>query len=539
MSQNNKHHDFLVIGSGMAGLTFALEVAEHGSVLLITKKRDTESNTNYAQGGIASVTGDDDSFDQHIKDTLKAGRGLCDRRAVELMVREGPERIRELIEWGVEFTYRWDKGEKKLSLGREGGHSQNRIVHKADHTGLEIEQTLSRRCQEHPNITLEEHKMAVDLLVDNSSGKPCCTGAMVVTAGGAEIEIIPSRVTMLASGGCGQVYLHTTNPSIATGDGIAMAYRAGAKIANVEFMQFHPTALFPATGQAFLISEAVRGFGAVLRTKDGEAFMKNYSTLEDLAPRDIVARAIDHEMKSSGVNHVYLDVTGRHPEEIQQRFPNIYKHCLNMNIDITREWIPVVPAAHYMCGGVITDLHGKTSLPGLYAAGEVTCSGVHGANRLASNSLLEAVVFSNRAAKRAIKEFRDFPKPNGRRLPKISSSLVPEEEWVLVSHDVAQIRYLMWDYVGIVRSNLRLERARRRVELIRKEVDDLVSRSRLTRGVVELRNIALMASLIIRSAIRRKESRGLHYTTDYPPTEDKRKARHTVLINRRRNLSLV
>lgn len=538
MPQNNTPHDFLVIGSGMAGLTFALEVAEHGSVLLITKKRDTESNTNYAQGGIAAVTGDGDSFDQHIEDTLKAGRGLCDREAVELMVREGPERIRELIEWGVEFTYRWEKGAKKLSLGREGGHSQNRIVHKADHTGLVIEQTLSRLCQEHPNITLEEHKTAVDLMVDHGSGKPRCAGALVVSAEG-DMEVIPSRVTMLASGGCGRVYLHTTNPSIATGDGIAMAYRAGAKIANVEFMQFHPTALFPATGQAFLISEAVRGFGAVLRTKDGDAFMKNYSTLEDLAPRDIVARAIDSEMKSSGATHVYLDVTGHRPIEIQERFPNIYKHCLSKNIDMTREWIPVVPAAHYMCGGVITDLDGRTSLPALYGAGEVTCSGVHGANRLASNSLLEAVVFANRAAKQAIKEFRDFPLPNGRRLPKISSQLVPDEEWVLVSHDVAQIRQVMWDYVGIVRSNLRLERARRRVELIRNEVDDLVRRSRLTRGVVELRNIALMATLIIRSAIRRKESRGLHYTTDYPSLDDSRKPRHTVLINRRRNLSLI
>ena len=528
-----KKADFLVIGSGIAGLTFALGVAEYGSVVLITKKKDTESNTNYAQGGIAAVIGEEDTFEQHIQDTMVAGAGLCNRRAVEVMVREGPERIRELIRWGTEFSYVWQNDRKMLDLGREGGHLRNRIVHKADHTGKEVEKTLVKQCQEHPSIHLEEHRAAVDLAVDDSSSKPRCVGAFGITQDG-DIVLIPARVTMLATGGCGQVYLHTTNPSIATGDGIAMAYRAGARIANLEFMQFHPTALYPPADQAFLISEAVRGFGGVLRTSDGVAFMKNYHPLEDLAPRDIVARAIDQEMKIRGEDNVYLDITGRRAEEIQERFPNIYRHCLNQNINIAREWIPVVPAAHYMCGGVVADLSGRTSLPGLYAAGEVAFSGVHGANRLASNSLLEAVIFSHRAAHCAIEEIKGIPDPIEPPIPVMQSRGMPEEEWVLVSHDLFQIRKLMWDYVGIVRSTLRLERARKRVDMIRGEVDDLCRRVRLSPNLLELRNIALVASLIIRSALRRKESRGLHYTTDYPDTDTSRKPRNTVLIHRRR-----
>lgn len=520
--------DFLVIGSGIAGLSFALEVANHGSVLLITKKRDTESNTNYAQGGIAVVRDSADSFEKHFEDTIRVGAGLSVPRAVMSMVREGPARIDELIQRGVEFSYYWKNDHRELALGREGGHSRARIVHKADHTGREVEKTLIERCKDNSSITIEEHSTAVDFAVDNKGCKPRCVGVYVLTRSG-RIRLVRARVIMLASGGCGHVYLHTTNPAIATGDGIAMAYRAGARVNNLEFMQFHPTALYPRTTQAFLISEAVRGFGGILRTRDGEAFMQHYHAMGDLAPRDIVARAIDNEMKVRGDDFVYLDVTGRHAKEVRERFPSIYKHCLTCNIDITREWIPVVPAAHYMCGGVVTDLTGRTTLKGLFAAGEVASSGVHGANRLASNSLLEAVVFSHRAAKKAIEELPELPLPAFQAALETPGKKYSDEEWVLVSHDLFQIRKLMWDYVGIVRSTLRLERARRRVDLIRREVDELCSRSRLTTGLVELRNIALVASLIIRCGLKRHESRGLHFTTDYPEADNTRKPRNSTL----------
>ncbi|MCF7810955.1 L-aspartate oxidase [bacterium] len=526
--------DFLVIGSGIAGLTFALEVAEKGSVIMVTKKKDTESATNYAQGGIATVLDSSDSYKLHIDDTIESGAGLCNRRAVELMINEGPQRIFDLEKWGVEFSGSFDHGKKVLSLGREGGHSRDRIVHKADFTGREVESRLVERCKDHSNIEIYEHYAAVDLAVVNNAKKQRCVGVYVLTSDGI-INIILGRITVLSTGGCGQVYFHTTNPPIATGDGIAMAYRAGASIRNLEFMQFHPTALYPIKGQAFLISEAVRGFGGILRTQDGAPFMKNYHKMKDLAPRDIVARAIDNEMKTRGEEFVYLDITGRHPTEVRERFPTIYKHCLKQNINITKELIPVVPAAHYMCGGVLTNLSGKTSLQGLYATGEVACSGVHGANRLASNSLLEAVVFSHRAAKSAKSEIDSLPEPVVPPMMKNPYGSSDKEEWVLVSHDLFQLRKLMWDYVGIVRSNLRLERARRRVEIIRHEVDDLYARSRLTEGLLELRNIALVAFLIIRSAIRRRESRGLHYTTDYPHEDTSKKPQNTTLRRRRRS----
>ncbi len=529
-------YDFLVIGSGIAGLSFALETAKYGKVILVTKKQDTESNTNYAQGGIAVVVSDEDSFEQHILDTLKAGAGLSKRSAVEVMVREGPQRVESLANYGVEFSYYWKDNKKVLALGREGGHSRDRIVHKADHTGQVVEQALVKRCSEHPNITIEEHSAAVDLIIEEKLGNKRCVGTWVLTQPG-ELKPILAKVTLLATGGCGQVYLHTTNPSIATGDGLAMAWRAGAKIANLEFMQFHPTALYPSTlgseSQAFLISEAVRGFGGILRRSDGYAFMYDYHPLGDLAPRDVVARAIDREMKSRGEDYVFLDITGRRPEDTIERFPNIHRVCLKYNIDFTRQWIPVVPAAHYMCGGVVTDLWGRTNIAGLYAAGEVACVGVHGANRLASNSLLEAVVFAHRAAESSIKNLKDIPE-----LPKSIKPLIDntgdsnEEEWVLTSSDRFQIRKLMWDYVGIVRSTLRLERALRRVSLIQKEVEDLYRRSKLTVGLVELRNIALVASLIIRCALRRRESRGLHWTTDYPQCDEAKPGRDTVIWRR-------
>jgi len=522
--------DYLIIGSGIAGLTFALEVADHGSVILITKKHHTESNTNYAQGGIAAAIGSEDSFEKHIEDTVRVGAGLCNRRAVELMIREGPQRIKDLQKWGVEFSFYWQDNRKVLALGREGGHSTSRIVHTADFTGREVEKTLVQRCQDHPNIEIIEHSAAVDLAMVSSGGHPICVGAFMLTPEG-RIEPILAPVTMLATGGCGQVYQHTTNPPIATGDGIAMAYRAGARVANLEFMQFHPTALYHPEDQSFLISEAVRGFGGVLRTSDGDQFMQRYHPMGDLAPRDIVARTIDLIMKTRGDDCVYLDITGRLPDEVRERFPSIYKHCLERNIDITRQLIPVVPAGHYMCGGVLTNLFGQTSIPGLYATGEVACSGVHGANRLASNSLLEAVVFAYHAAQQVIKEPRR-PLPRKSPAPPEPVGSYSEEEWVLISHDRFQIRKMMWDYVGIVRSTLRLERAKRRVELIRSEVDDLCRRVRLTPGLVELRNIALVANLIIRSALRRKESRGLHYTTDYPSPDDSRPPRDTVLVGR-------
>lgn len=520
--------DFLIIGSGIAGLTFALKAANVGSVKLITKKEDTESNTNYAQGGIAVVRDSKDSFDCHGKDTMKTGAGLSNPEAVEMMVKEGPDRINELMNLGVEFSYYWKDKKKVLALGREGGHSLSRIVHKADHTGQEVETNLIERCKNHPNISLDEHSLAVDLAIDRSASSPRCVGAFMLSQMGEQIQIF-AKITFLASGGCGQVYYHSTNPLIATGDGVAMAYRAGARICNLEFMQFHPTALYPREKQAFLISEAVRGFGGVLRTRDGSTFMQNYHSLGDLAPRDIVARAIDREMKIRGEDHVFLDITGRKPDEVRERFPSIYKYCLGKNIDITREWIKVVPAAHYMCGGVVTDLSGRTSLMGLYAAGEVASTGVHGANRLASNSLLEAVVFSHRAAMDAIEKLKTTSSPTIQDPPVKPDGKYSEEELVLVSHDLHQIQKLMWDYVGIVRSTLRLKRAKSRVELIRWEIDNLYQRAKITVGMVELRNVALVAHLVIRSALHRKESRGLHFTTDYPHTNDSKPPRNTYL----------
>ncbi|MBV9774550.1 MAG: L-aspartate oxidase, partial [Gemmatimonadetes bacterium] len=452
--------DVLVIGSGIAGLSFALRAARFGTVVVITKKDRPESSTNYAQGGIAAVFGEDDSYALHVEDTLVAGAGLCHPDAVDVLVREGPERVRELIEIGVGFT----RDGEELSLGREGGHSRRRIVRADDLTGREIERGLLGAIAASPNIRVLEDHAAVDLLTvaDPRTGEPRCCGALVLDPEGGEITPFAARAVLLATGGCGQVYRHTTNPGIATGDGVAMAYRAGARVANMEFVQFHPTALYSARERTLLISEAVRGEGAELRRMDGVAFMRDYHPLGSLAPRDVVARAIDREMKRSGDPYVLLDCSGISEEEIRARFPNILRETGARGIDMLREPLPVVPAAHYLCGGVLTDTSGRASLRGLYAAGETSCTGVHGANRLASNSLLEAVVFAHRAAERLKGELSGLALVDS--VPGWSGSRGwGTPEGVLLVHDREEIRSLMWDFVGIVRSDERLEFAEARI----------------------------------------------------------------------------
>ncbi|RJP74055.1 MAG: L-aspartate oxidase [Candidatus Zixiibacteriota bacterium] len=516
--------DFLLIGSGIGGLTFALQVADHGTVAVVTKKSDHESSTNYAQGGIAAVMSDKDSFRSHLEDTLQAGAGLCKRRVVEEVVRRGPECIQQLMEWGARFSLAEDGA--TLALGREGGHSHNRIVHAADLTGAEIERTLLGRINDHPNVRVFPNHQAVDLIMDEAGR---CRGAYILDAESGRVDVFSAPVTLLATGGCGNVYQHTTNPAIATGDGLAMAYRAGAVVANLEFMQFHPTTLYTPEARSFLISEAVRGFGGILRTVAGERFMTKYHPCKELAPRDVVARAIDRELKLSGQPYVLLDLTHINPDRVKSRFPYIYRRCLEYRLDITREPIPVVPAAHYMCGGVRTGLDGRTSLPGLYATGEVACTGLHGANRLASNSLLEALVISHRAAAAAAAELRSAPAPKTELPPWDKGGSHDSEEWVLISHDRSEIQRLMWDYVGIMRSNKRLERARRRLNLIVNDIEDFYRHTPVTEGLIELRNLAQVAQAIIRCAQSRRESRGLHYTTDYPERDDRRGRRDTVL----------
>jgi len=524
------HSDFIVIGSGIAGLCFALKVAAYGQVSVITKKEKAESNTNYAQGGIATVSSSDDSFELHVADTLNTGVGLCHRGAVEVLVREGPERINDLIRMGVEFT----RNQGHLDLGREGGHSKNRIVHARDRSGWEIERVLLHSISQHPNITIYEDHLAIDLITEHHLGQPLekgkpihCWGAYALDVKNNSVKAYLAPVTVLCSGGLGQVYLHTSNPPIATGDGVAMAYRAGATIANMEFIQFHPTTLYNSGSPAFLISEAIRGFGGVLRTINGEEFMQRYDQRGSLAPRDIVARAIDSELKKRGDSFVLLDLRHLPREKIREQFPHIYETCLSKHkLDITREPVPVVPAAHYSCGGVSADLDGRSSIRNLYACGEVSMTGVHGANRLASNSLLEAVVFANRAGRDAVKSYRQAPPAIP---PWDESGTFDAEEWVLIEHDRKEIQQIMWDYVGIVRSDLRLERAHRRMRLIREEIENFYKGTKVVEGLIELRNLATVADLIVRSAIKRKESRGLHYTTDYPERDDEHWLRDTLI----------
>jgi L-aspartate oxidase len=523
--------DVAVVGTGIAGLVFALRMARHGSVAVVTKKERPESSTNYAQGGIAAVFSDDDSYELHREDTLIAGAGLCHRDAVEVLVREGPARVRELIEIGVRFS----REDGALSLGREGGHSRRRIVRAADLTGREVERALLSAVAADPNIEIFENHVAIDLLLAPSGGSaaPRCVGVRALDAAAGERVSVTARAVLLATGGCGMVYRHTTNPGIATGDGIAMSYRAGARVANMEFVQFHPTALYPADERSFLISEAVRGEGAVLVRRDGASFMERYHPLGSLAPRDVVARAIDREMKLGGDPYVLLDCSAIPEAEIRRRFPNILAETARRGIDMLREPVPVVPAAHYVCGGVLTDLHGRTSLGGLFAAGETACTGVHGANRLASNSLLEALVFAHRAADRISGDL-------GSAAPVEDPTLLPEpgeatlEERILLVHDREELRSLMWDLVGIVRSDERLAIAAARIEQIASQNRVRWERTVPDLEMIELRNLLQTAGLIIRSARRRRESRGLHYNVDVPYLDNERFLAPTVLRREQR-----
>ncbi|MDQ3019699.1 MAG: L-aspartate oxidase [Bacteroidota bacterium] len=563
--------DFLIVGSGIAGLSLALKLSELGKVAIITKKQKAESNTNYAQGGVAAVLDENDNFELHTADTLECGAGLCDVEAVKKIVFKGPKSINELIELGANFS----KENGELMLGKEGGHSRNRIIHSKDITGKEIERALLNKIGKNDNVDVYEYYFAIDLLTEKNlkrSGKKGnkCFGIYALNVKNYKVEKIIAGKTIIATGGAGQVYLHTTNPAIATGDGVAMGYRAGCEIANMEFIQFHPTTLYEAnknesSSQVFLISEAVRGAGAVLKTLKGKEFMQKYDRRKSLAPRDIVARAIDNEMKKSGEPYVCLDLKNIGTEKIKNEFPNIYKYCMSVGIDITKEMIPVVPAAHYSCGGIKTDLHGRTNLENLYASGEVAMTGVHGANRLASNSLLEAMVFSNAiyedVKRETLDEGRELPasrqgrsnvkrqsshknrkskiENQKRELRKIYDNVYDwneegtenTDEWILISHNKKEIKEIMSDYVGIVRNTIRLERAYRRMKMMKDEIRDFYTKTKVNVELLELRNLVTVAFLIIVSAMIRKESRGLHYMLDYPKKDDKNFLKDTMIVD--------
>lgn len=533
--------DYLVIGSGIAGLSFALQASKTGKVAIITKKERTEASTNYAQGGIASVFGLDDSFDLHIKDTLKSGDGLCHEDVVRMVVQNGPERIRELISLGVHFTLEANHSDatENLELGMEGGHSKRRIVHTKDKTGNAVEEALLQRVEEDKNITIYEDHIAIDLITQSklikkgivtSESRETCWGAYVLDVQAEQVITFLAKVTLLSTGGVGKIYLYTSNPDIASGDGVAMGYRAGVKVANMEFVQFHPTCLYHPLAKNFLISEAVRGEGGILTDSKGNRFMEKYHPLKDLAFRDIVARSIDMELKKSGDECVYLDISHKDADFIRDRFPHIYNTCLKFGIDITREPIPVVPAAHYMCGGLLTDNDGMTNIGNLYAIGETACTGLHGANRLASNSLLEALVYAKRAAERSAQDLINNKKFGLSKAPIWDSGSATDiEELVVISHNWDEIRRLMWNYVGIVRTNKRLERAKKRIDNIQAEIKEYYWDFTVTRDLLELRNLALVADLIITCASLRKESRGLHYNLDYPEHDDVHWKRDTVI----------
>ncbi len=530
MEQTPRSTDTLVIGSGLAGLWCALEASRWGKVLVVTKKERAESNTNYAQGGIAAALAPEDDPDLHARDTLIAGAGLCHPDAVRAVVEEGPDLVRSMISLGVDFS-RAEEGD--LDLGQEGGHSVRRIVHAADRTGAEVERALLEAVENNPDIVVLEHHFAVDLILQSRMSRgstldgEACWGAYILVTPGNEVVPVRAKATVLASGGAGKVYRFTSNPDIASGDGIAMAFRAGARVSNLEFVQFHPTCLYHPTARRFLITEALRGEGAVLRTLDGETFMARHDPRGDLAPRDIVARAIDLEIKTRGEEHVLLDATALAPEFLERRFPGVVEGCRGLGIDPVTQPIPVVPAAHYMCGGVRTTLHGETDIPRLYAIGEVAHTGLHGANRLASNSLLEALVFSARASAHLEGLVAGDPPPDPD--PWIAPTGNEPREDAIVNHNWDAVRRLMWDYVGIARSDERLAAAQPRLRLIRDEVEQFYRRFQVDTDLLQLRNLALTAEIILRMARARHESRGLHMNRDHPETDDRHFRRDSVL----------
>jgi len=518
--------DFLVLGSGIAGLSFAIKASDLGTVSIVTKKEKSDSNTNLAQGGIATVHDKEDSFEYHINDTIMCGAGLCKKDVVRFVVMEGPERINELVQWGVEFTRAKSGNSSVYDLGREGGHSMRRVLHAKDLTGAEIERALHEKASKIKKITIFEHHIGIDLILESAltgkkDGAPeKCVGAYILDTYRNEIHTFRAKFIIVATGGAGKVYFITTNPDIATGDGIAMAYRAGAGIANMEFIQFHPTCLYHPEARSFLISEAVRGEGGILKSRSGAPFMEKYHPMKDLAPRDTVAKSIDTELKKSGDEYVLLDISHRDKDFLISRFPNIYKRCLELGIDISKDPIPVVPAAHYLCGGILVNAYGETDIKNLFACGEVSCTGLHGANRLASNSLLEAVVFAHRSFVKISETYHETKEVTLDIPVWDPRGATESDESIVVSHNWDEIRRSMWNYVGIVRSDKRLARADRRLELILREIDEYYRNFIITPDLIELRNIATVAKLIITCARMRKESRGLHFNIDFPQKDD-------------------
>ena len=529
--KENFNFDVLVIGSGGAGLSLALKLANAQTrVAVLSKFALTSGSTYYAQGGISAVFDANDSIESHLNDTLNAGAGLCDTDIVELTVKHGKESIDWLREQGVQFTQEQTKtGETKLHLNREGGHSHRRVVHTDDATGKAVSLSLIERAQENPFIELFEYYNVIDLITQIDKGTKQCVGAYVFNNHQQRVETFAAKITVLATGGASKAYLYSTNPHSSTGDGMAVAWRAGCRVSNLEFMQFHPTCLYHPAGNSFLISEALRGEGGKLVLPDGRTFMQNYDERGELAPRDIVARAIDHEMKKRGIDCVYLDISHKPESFIREHFPNIYQQCLEFDIDITQQPIPVVPAAHYTCGGVITDSYARTDIENLYAVGEVACTGLHGANRMASNSLLECLVFAQRASDKIKQKLPQITHVQN-IAPWDESKVSDSDEEVVVAHNWSELRHFMWDYVGIVRTDKRLVRAMNRVELLKKEIAEYYKYFRVTSDLLELRNLVIVAELIIRCAQQRKESRGLHYTLDYPEIDTSKPAQNTILI---------
>ena len=534
-------HDVLIIGGGAAGLSLALRIADLCSVAIITKGPSKDGSTYYAQGGMSAVLSDEDSYQSHIEDTLNVGGSLSNEETIKYVIEHGPENIRWMQELGVPFSSEiFKSGKRELHLTREGGHTHRRVVHAADATGKAISDTLENHARHHDNVTFYEHHIAVDLITTEKLGDKnspnSCIGAYVLDKNSSRVETFKARFVVLATGGASKVYLYTSNPDGSTGDGIAMAWRAGCSVSNMEFNQFHPTCLYHPEAKSFLISEAIRGEGGKLLLPNGKQFMHQFDERGELAPRDIVARAIDHQMKRLGVPCLYLDISHRSPAFIASHFPTIYKRCLQFGIDITKEPIPVVPAAHYTCGGVNTDLNGLTDINNLYAIGETAHTGLHGSNRLASNSLLECLVFAQSAAKdissRAEKPYQKYQIPNWDE-----SRVTDSDEEVVISHNWDELRRFMWDYVGIVRTNKRLERAMHRVNLLQQEIDEYYSNFRISNDLIELRNLTLVAELIIRSAMLRKESRGLHFSLDYPVADESSIAKNTVLKPQQRSIT--